>query len=149
MQQSAALALSGCDDSDQVEAAFEAGEAWFPQMASIKSLRALRSSSASQPVEQENESGVDQLVDQVDVRIVEAGEQNLTECPTYETARLLPLRSFHGTSTDMLLAASLSSLRRSQRYTLQVEYQAPTVPEQFHDRFVNLEVDATVLRACT
>ena len=35
IQESAALALSGCADADQFEAAFEAGGLWFPQSASV------------------------------------------------------------------------------------------------------------------
>ena len=51
-------------------------------MASVKILRALKSSSAAQPAEQTHESGAHQPVDQVDVRIVEAAPQDLAESPT-------------------------------------------------------------------
>ena len=42
IQESAALALSGFTDADQFETAFEAGNVWFPQIASAKIVRELK-----------------------------------------------------------------------------------------------------------
>ena len=128
IQESTALALSGCADADQFEAAFEAGKVWFPQMASVKILRALKSSCAAQPAEQQNESGVHQPVDQVGVRSVEAAPQDLAESPTEESARLLPLLNSDNSSTDIVLPALLHVLRKSPHYTLAVESNVPAIP---------------------
>ena len=47
IQESATLALSGCADADQFEAALEAGYIWLPNMEFVKVLRALKSSTAA------------------------------------------------------------------------------------------------------
>ena len=82
IQESAALKLSGFSDADQFETAFHAGKVWFPQMASVKIIRRLKSNSAAQPASQKADSQVEQHADQVDVRIVDAAEQDLGNCPT-------------------------------------------------------------------
>ena len=82
IQESAVLKLSGFADADQFETAFHAGKVWFPQMASVKIIRRLKSNSAAQPASQKADSQVEQHADQVDVRIVDAAEQDLGNCPT-------------------------------------------------------------------
>ena len=82
IQESAVLKLSGFPDADQFETAFHAGKVWFPQMASVKIIRRLKSNSAAQPASQKAESQVEQHADQVDVRIVDAALQDLGNSPT-------------------------------------------------------------------
>ena len=82
IQESAILKLSRFADADAFEAAFHAGKVWFPQMASVKIIRRLKSNSAAQPASQKADSQVEQHADQVDVRIVDAAEQDLGNCPT-------------------------------------------------------------------
>ena len=72
IQEAAALSLSRCCDADHFEAAFEAGKVRFPQMASVKILRRLKSSSAVQPANQQTQTSAHQPADQVHVRIVDA-----------------------------------------------------------------------------
>ena len=137
IQEAAALSLSGCGDADQFEAAFEAGKVWFPQMASVKILRRLKSSSAVQPA------------DQVEVRIVDAAWQNLDESPTEASARLLPLLNADNTSTDIVLPAALRMLRKSPHYTLAVESKVPPIPESLQASFVDVPSATTSFRPCT
>ena len=103
---------------------------------------------AAQPANQKADSGDDQLLDQVDVRTVEAGEQNLTECPTHESARPLTLLLFHERSTDMSLIASLCSLKKGPHTTLAVDSQVPADPLALQDSLVDAEVHSTTLRPC-
>ena len=137
IQEAAALSLSGCGDADQFEAAFEAGKVWFPQMASVKILRRLKSSSAVQPA------------DQVEVRIVDAAWQNLDESPTEASARLLPLLNADNTSTDIVLPAALRMLRKSPHYTLAVESKVPPIPVSLQASFVDVPSATTSFRPCT
>lgn len=85
IQEAAALKLSGFADADQFETAFVEGKVWFPQMASVKIMRNIKSR-AAQLADQQSLSGAEQPAHQLDVRIVDAAEQNLCESPT-EAAR--------------------------------------------------------------
>ena len=73
IQESAALALSGCVAAQEFEEAVAAGAVCLRQLASVKLIRVLASSRAAQPADQKTDSGGDELVDQVDVRILEDG----------------------------------------------------------------------------
>ena len=126
-----------------------AGKVWFPQLEYVRRIRQLKRSSAARPADHKSDSGDEQPADQVDVRIIEADEQDLTVCPTHASACLISLLSFHDTSSDMLLVASLFPLRRSHQYTLTVEFKVPTVSVELQESSVDVEVDATVLRPCT
>ena len=137
IQEAAALKLSGFSDADQFETAFSAGKVWFPQMASVKILRRLKSRSA------------EQLADQVDVRIVDAAWQNLADSPTEASANLLPLLNADNTSTDVVLPAAFHMLRKSPHYTLAVESAVPAIPESLKSSFVGISPPATVFRPCT
>jgi hypothetical protein len=81
IQEAAALKLSGFSDADQFEAAFLDGKVWFPQMASVKIVRTFKSK-AAQLAAGQSLSGAEQPADHLDVRIVDAAEQNLCESPT-------------------------------------------------------------------
>ena len=137
IQEAAALKLSGFSDADQFETAFSAGKVWFPQMASVKILRRLKSRSA------------EQLADQVDVRIVDAAWQNLADSPTEASANLLPLLNADNTSTDVVLPAAFHMLRKSPHYTLAVESAVPAIPESLKSSFVGIAPTGTVFRPCT
>ena len=107
IQEAAALKLSGFDDADDFETTFVAGKVWFPQMASVKIIRTLKTAIQ-----------VEQPPVQVDVRIVDAACQTLAESPTEASARLLPSipRTPHPTSRCPQLCTCSGSLRitRSQ-----------------------------------
>ena len=149
IQESAALALSRCADADKFVSDFEAGKMWFPQVASVKILRALKSSSAAQPAGQQNASEVHGLVDQVDVRIVEAAAQDLQESPTEESARLLLLLNANMNSTDIVMPAALYMLRKSVPYTLAVESAVPPIPDNWEASLRDVPAAAAVIRPCS
>ena len=122
---------------------------WFPQVASVKILRALKSSSAAQPAGQQNESEVHGLVDQVDVSIVEAAPQDLQESPTEESARLLPLLNANMNSTDIVMPAALYMLRKSVHYTLAMESVVPPIPDNWEASLRDVPAAAAVIRPCS
>ena len=140
IQEAAALKLSGFDDADNFEAAFVAGRGWFPQMASVKIIRQLKT--ASQP-------SVEQPSVQVDVRIVDADSQNLAESPTEASARLLPLLNTENTTSDVVMPAALHMLRKSPHYTLAVESVVPDIPESLKASFANVPAATTIFRPCS
>ena len=149
IQESAALALSRCADADKFVSDFGAGKMWFPQMASVKILRALKSNSAAQPAGQQNESEVHGLVDQVDLRIVEAAAQDLQESPTEESARLLPLLNANMNSTDIVMPAALYMLQKSVHYTLAVASVVPPIPDNWEASLRDVPAAAAVIRPCS
>jgi len=149
IQEAAALKLSGFSDADQFETAFIAGKVWFPQMASVKIIRQLKSSNAVQPADQPSQSKADQPANQVDVRIVDAACQNLVESPTEASARLLPLLNADNSSTDVVLPAALHMLRKSPHYTLAVESTVPAIPESLQASFVDVPSATSTFRPCT
>jgi hypothetical protein len=149
IQEAAALKLAGFADPDHFEAAFVAGKVWFPQMASVKIIRRLRTRSAAQPADQQFQDRAEQPPDQVDVRIVDAAWQNLAESPTEASARLLPLLNADNTTTDVVLPAALHMLRKSPHYTLAVESTVPAIPESLKASFVDVPSATSVFRPCT
>ena len=142
IQERAALKLSGFDDADQFEAAFLAGKLWFPQVASVKIIRQLKTATAAQ-------EGGGQLPIQVDVRIVDAACQNLAESPTEESARLLHFLNAENTTSDVVMPAALHMLRKSPHYTLAVESIVPDIPENLKACFVNVPSATTLFRPCS
>ena len=142
IQEPAALKLSGFDDADHFEAAFVAGKMWFPQMASVKIIRQLKTATAAR--ERDEQPPV-----QVDVRIVDAAWQNLAESPTEASARLLPLLNTENTTSDVVMPAALHMLRKSPHYTLAVESIVPDIPESLKASFVNVPPATTLFRPCS
>jgi hypothetical protein len=149
IQETAALKLSGFDDADQFEAAFVAGKVWFPQMASVKIIRRLKTASAAQPADQQTQEGGKQPPGQVDCRIVDAAPQNLAESPTEASARLLPLLNTDNTTSDVVMPAALHMLRKSPHYTLAVESIVPDIPESLKASFANVPSATTNFRPCS
>ena len=81
-------------------------------------------------------------MDQVDVGIVEAAPQDLTESPTEGPARLLPLPNSDNSSTGIVLPAALHMLGKSPHYTLAVESNVPPSPHILQDSFVDVPAAA-------
>ena len=126
-----------------------AGKVWFPQMASVKICRRLKTASAAQPASQETQNTDKHSSGQVDVRIVDAASQNLAESPTEASARLLPLLSADNTTSDVVLPAALHMLRKSPHHTLAVESIVPAIPESLKASFVDVPSATTIFRPCT
>ena len=111
---------------------------WFPQMASVKIIRTLKTTIQ-----------VEQPPVQVDVRIVDAACQNLAESPTEASARLLPFLNTENTTSDVAMPAALHMLRKSPHYTLAVESIVPDIPESLKASFANVPSATTIFRPCS
>ena len=145
IQEPAALKLSGFSDAEQFEAAFAAGKVWFPQMASVKIIRQLKTTADAQ----EGAGRAAQPATQVDVRIVDAACQDLAESPTEASARLLPLLNADNTTSDVVMPAALHMLRKSPHYTLAVESTVPEIPDSLKASFVSVPSATTIFRPCS
>ena len=126
MREKAALALSGTQDADMFEAAFQNNELWFPQIASVKIARRVRALETPKKEEATLESlssgaarGSGEM-DEVDAIIVEAAAQELGEAPTEQSRALLPALNLCGPEVDRVFPAHLSSVEKSPQYSLVV-----------------------------
>ena len=126
MREKAALALSGTQDADEFEAAFQNGDLWFPQIASVKIARRVRAlgtpntqGAALSSLSQGAARGSGE-VDGVDAIIVEAAAQELGEAPTQQSRALLPALNLCGPEVDRVFPARLSNIKKSPRYSLVV-----------------------------
>ena len=73
--ESAILKLSGHRNASDFEAAFAEGEAWFPQVCSLKIVRV-------------NKKNTTQAYHPIDLRIVDADRQDLKQSPTASSISL-------------------------------------------------------------
>ena len=142
IQEQAALKLSDMTDADEFEAAFAEGKLWFPQIASVKIIRQLKTATAAQ-------ESVEQPLLQLDVRIVDAAYQELNRSPTEASARLLPFLNTENATSDVVVPAALHMLRKSPHYTLAVESTVPDIPETLKASFVNVQSAETIFRPCS
>ena len=126
MREKAALALSGTQDADEFEAAFQNGDLWFPQIASVKIARRVRalgtpkkSAAALDSLSSDAQRGSCDF-DGVDAIIVEAAAQELGEAPTQQSRALLPALNLCGPEVDRVFPSHLSSVEKSPQYSLVV-----------------------------
>ena len=126
MREKAALALSGTKDADEFEVAFQNGDLWFPQIASVKIAR--RVCAPSTP--KSSAAALDSLssgaapLGEVDAIIVEAAAQELGEAPTQQSRALLPALNLCGPEVDRVFPSHLSSVEKSPQYSLVVRIGA-------------------------
>ena len=123
----AILKLTKCLDAAEFEQLCAEGRLKLPFFSSIKMLRRPSKPSAIQP------GSVDILRPQnnennFDCYIVDAAEQDMQLLPSTISTKLLPMISF---SPDGVLPATLSMIRKSEHYSLAVEYVTQNVPEEF------------------
>ena len=122
----AILKLTKCLDAAEFEQLCAEGRLKLPFFSSIKILRRPSKPSAVQPgsVEilqpQNNDNNFD-------CYIVDAAEQDMQLLPSTISTKLLPMISF---SPDGVLPATLSMIRKSEHYSLAVEYVTQNVPEE-------------------
>ena len=100
MREKAALALSGTQDADEFEAAFQNGDLWFPQIASVKIARRVRAQGAALDSLSQFAVRGSGEVDGVDEIIVEDALQELGEAPTQQSRALLPALNLCGPEVD-------------------------------------------------
>ena len=123
----AILKLTKCLDAAEFEQLCAEGRLKLPFFSSIKILRRPSKPSAVQPgsVEilqpQNNDNNFD-------CYIVDAAEQDMQLLPSTISTKLLPMISF---SPEGVLPATLAMIRKSEHYSLAVEYVTQNVPEEF------------------
>ena len=123
MREKAALALSGTKDADEFEVAFQNGDLWFPQIASVKIARrvcAPGTPKTSAAALDSLSSGAARDSGEVDAIIVEAAAQELGEAPTQQSRALLPALNLCGPEVDRVFPSHLSSVEKSPQYSLVV-----------------------------
>ena len=122
----AILKLTKCLDAAEFEQLCAEGRLKLPFFSSIKMLRRPSKPSAVQP------GSVDILRPQnnennFDCYIVDAAEQDMQLLPSTISTKLLPMISF---SPEGVLPATLAMIRKSEHYSLAVEYVTQNVPEE-------------------
>ena len=123
----AILKLTNCVDAAEFDQLYAEGRLRIPFFSSIKMLRRPSKPSAVQP------GGTDILRPQYnennfDCYIVDAAEQNMTAMPSTISVKLLPMLS---TSPDGVLPATFDMIRKSEHYSLAVQYITQNVPAEF------------------
>ena len=141
----AILKLINCVDAAEFDQLYAEGRLRIPFFSSIKMLRRPSKPSAVQP------GGTDILRPQnnennFDCYIVDATEQNMKEVPSTISVKLLPMLT---TSPDSALPATLSMIRKSEHYSLAVQYVTQNVPEEFVKFASKARAGLTMLRACS
>ena len=130
MREKAALALSGTKDADEFEVAFQNGDLWFPQIASLNIARRVcapstpKSSAAALDSLSSGAARDTHSLGEVDAIIVEAAAQELGEAPTQQSRALLPALNLCGPEVDRVFPSHLSSVEKSPQYSLVVRIGA-------------------------
>ena len=141
----AILKLTKCVDAAEFEQLCTEGRLKLPFFSSIKMLRRPSKPSAVQPgsVEilrpQNNENNFDCF-------IVDAAEQDMQLLPSTISTKLLPMISF---SPEGVLPATLSMIRKSEHYSLAVEYITQPVPEELVKVASKASAGTKILRPCS
>ena len=143
--QTAILKLTNCVDPAEFDQLYAEGRLRFPFFSSIKMLRRPSKPSAGQP------GGTESLRPQnnennFDCYIVDAAEQSVTEMPSTISMKLLPMLI---TSPDGVLPAALSMIRKSEHYSLAVQYITQSVPEDLVSVASKATPGLTMLRPCS
>ena len=141
----AILKLINCVDAAEFDQLYAEGRLRIPFFSSIKMLRRPSKPSAVQP------GGTDILRPQnnennFDCYIVDAAAQDMKEMPSTISVKLLPMLT---TSPDSALPATLSMIRKSEHYSLAVQYVTQNVPEEFVKFASKARAGLTMLRACS
>ena len=141
----AILKLTNCVDAAEFDQLYAEGRLRIPFFSSIKMLRRPSKPSAVQP------GGTDILRPQYnennfDCYIVDAAQQNMKEMPSTISVKLLPMLS---TSPDGVLPATFDMIRKSEHYSLAVQYVTQNVPAELVKAASKATAGLTMLRACS
>ena len=141
----AILKLTNCVDAAEFDQLYTESRLRIPFFSSIKMLRRPSKPSAVQP------GGTDILRQQYndnnfDCYIVDAAEQNMTAMPSTISVKLLPMLS---TSPDGVLPATFDMIRKSEHYSLAVQYVTQNVPAELVKAASKATAGLTMLRACS
>ena len=143
----AVVKLTNVVDAAEFEQLHAEGRLRIPFFASIKMLRRPSNHSAVQPggletnATQRKQNGSD-----FDCYIVDAAEQDMQEIPSAVSIRLLQKLSH---SADSVLAAMLPMIRKSDHYTMGVQYITQKVPPELSKVASKATAGVTMLRPCS
>ena len=141
----AILKLTKCVDAAEFDQLCAESRLKVPFFSSIKMLRKPSKPSAVQP-------GSVELVrpqnseNNFDCYIVDAAEQDMELIPSTISVKLLPMLSF---TSDGVLPATLSMIRKSEHYSLAVQYVTQNVPEELVKVASKATAGVTMLRPCS
>ena len=136
----AVVKLTDVVDAAEFEQAHKEGRLRLPFFASIKMLRRRSKPSAAQPGILENTERA------FDCYIVDAAQQDIQELPSAMSTKLLPMLSH---SADSVLPATLQMIRKSEHYTMAVQYITQQVPAELSKVASKTVAGSSMLRPCS
>ncbi len=148
----AALKLANVVDAPEFEQLLFENRLRFPFWSSVKVLRRPSKPRAAQPgLDGTSDSQTDftqsqQEKDDFDCFIVDASEQNMSESLSLHSVMLLPMLT---ASTDSVLPAKLSMIRKSDHYAMSVEYITQEMPPELSKTASKVMLGVPMLRPCT
>ena len=138
----AVVKLTNVVDAAEFEQLHAESRLSLPFFSSIKVLRRPSKPSAAQPGSAETNGPHTEF----DCYIVDAAEQDMNEIPSAVSMKLLPMLSH---SVDSVLPAMLSMIRKSEHYTMAVQYTTQRVPAELTQVASKVEPGVTLLRSCS
>ena len=138
--ENAAVKLANVVDAAEFEQLHAEGRLRLPFFASIKVQRRPSNISTVQPGTDDNDAV------NFDCFIVDAAEQDMNEIPSVRSTQLLPMLSH---SVDNVLPAALAMIRRSDHYTMAVQYITQEVPPELCQVASKSVVGVTMSRPCS
>ena len=144
----AALKLGNVTDAAEFEQLHLENRLRFPFWASVK---VWRRPSAAQPATSEDSAAqpdptAKQHNNNFNCFIVDAAEQDMQAAPSVHTTMLLPMLC---NSVDSVLPATLGMVRKSEHYTMAVQYTTQEVPQELHKAASKTEAGVSMLRPCS
>ena len=135
----AVVKLTNVVDAAEFEQLHAESRLSLPFFSSIKVLRRPSKPSAAQPGSAETNGTQPEF----DCYIVDAAEQDMQEIPSAVSIKLLPMLSH---SADSVLPAMLSMIRKSEHYTMAVQYITQQVPAELTQVASKPRAGVTLLR---
>ena len=148
----AVLKLANVVDAAEFEQLHLEGRLRFPFFCSVKIWRKPSKPSAAQPgpsapgPAQSDPTTVQQNSNDFDCFIVDAAEQDMKEGMSIHSNLLLTML---GDSTDSVLPGMLEMIRKSEHYSLAVQYITQKVPPELTKACSKVEANLPMLRACS
>ena len=138
----AVVKLTNVGDAAEFQQLHAESRLSLPFFSSIKVLRRPSKPSAAQPGSAETNGTQPEF----DCFIVDAAEQDMQEIPSAVSMKLLPMLSH---SADSVLPAMLSMIRKSEHYTMAVQYITQQVPAELTQVASKPRAGVTLLRSCS
>ena len=139
--EAAALKLANVADMSEFEQLFSENRLRFPFLASVKVWRRPSKLSAVQS----DSTQTQQDKDDFDCFIVDASEQDLAEVQSLHSTLLLPMLA---NSVDNVVLATLEMIRKTDHYSMAVEYITQEMPAELSKTASKVTVGIPMLRNC-